>query len=64
MLVEDDTDSEPQRRALQEGTLIQLADVPEADAAQRAKVVLLRTYPEAQVTEPCEPTKSLLERLT
>jgi hypothetical protein len=42
MLVEDETDSVPQRTTLQEGTLVQLADVPDADAEQTAKVVLLR----------------------
>jgi hypothetical protein len=43
MLLENETDREPQWSALHEGTLIQLAEVPEADAEQRAKVVLLRT---------------------
>jgi hypothetical protein len=42
MLLEDETESVPQWRTLQEGTLIQLAEVPEASAEQAAKVVLLR----------------------
>jgi hypothetical protein len=64
MLFELATLSEPQRKALQVGTLIQLPEVPEAEREQVAKVALLKAYPEAQVTEACDPIKSLLERLT
>jgi hypothetical protein len=41
----------PHRRtAVQVGTLVQLADVPEVESVQVANVVLLSEYPEAQVT--------------
>jgi predicted oxidoreductase (fatty acid repression mutant protein) len=46
------------------GTLIQTPLVPDADNEQVARVVLLKTNPDEQVTEACEAMKSLLEKET